>query len=140
MNMKDVIVPASVASVVFVLPPTARVQEQLCPAASDASQNMPSFVVAIANGAGHCDASYLNATLAREEQRTVCAEKSSGASGESNPDSGEICAIQTVTLIGSVQPAYCAAYNGHAYANQIGARYVGDPLKGGRWVDSSAGQ
>jgi hypothetical protein len=112
----------------------------LCPAASDTSQNMPSMVVAIANGAGRCDATYLNLILAREEQRTVCADRSSAASGESSSDSGETCTVQTVTVIGNKQPANCAAYAGHAFVNQIGARYMGDPLKGGRWVDSSTGQ
>jgi hypothetical protein len=111
----------------------------LCPVASETSQNMPSLVRAIANGAGRCDATYLNSTLATEEQRTVCADKSSAAGGANNPDSGETCAVQSVTVIGNEQPAYCAAYTGHTYANEIGARYVGDPLKGGCWVDSSAG-
>jgi hypothetical protein len=113
---------------------------KVCPAASDTSKNMPSLIQAIANGAGRCDATYLNATLAREEQRTVCADGSSIASGASNSDNGETCTVQTVTVIGNEQPAYCAAYTGHGYANQIGARYVGYPLKGGRWVDNSRGQ
>jgi hypothetical protein len=113
---------------------------KLCPAVSDTSQNVPSLVGAIANGAGRCDPTYLNATLGREEQRTVCADKSGSASDANNSDSGETCTVQTVTVIDNEQPAYCAAYAGHAYANQIGARHVGDPLKGGRGIDSSTGQ
>jgi hypothetical protein len=53
---------------------------KLCPAASDTTHNMSSMVRALANGAGRCDAAYLNATLAWQEQRTVCADQSSAPS------------------------------------------------------------
>jgi hypothetical protein len=99
----------------------------LCPAAHDTSQNMPSLVQSIANGAGRCDAAYLN-TLTRQEEKKVCNAYS------------DSCAVETVTVIDSTQPAYCAAYSGHPYVYQIGARYVGEPMNGGHWVDGATGQ
>jgi hypothetical protein len=102
---------------------------QKCPTASDTSQNMPSLVEAIVNGAGRCDASYLNATLTHEVQQQACPSDSQGWGDEEN------CYYQTITIIDNQMPSYCLAYAEHEYTYRISPKYVGDPMDGGRWVD-----
>lgn len=97
----------------------------LCPTASY-DNNMKSLVNAIANGAGRCDADYLNRTLAHQEERQVCPKSRWGW------DMGE-CTTELVTVISNSKPAYCMAYDGHSYTYKIGATYVGDPYNGGHW-------
>ncbi len=71
----------------------------LCPVSSETPQ-MKSLVNAIANGAGRCDAASLNTTLIAY---------TNGLQG---------CILGT-------KPAYCSAYEGHAYTDlHKGAHYV----------------
>ncbi len=93
---------------------------------------MPSLVEAIVNGAGRCDAAYLNRTLARRVQIRVCDEtKPYWYSREDyNP-----CHYETITVIDDRLPNYCVTYSGHDYTWKIGVKYVGEKMKGGKWVD-----
>lgn len=89
-----------------------------CPASND-SKEMSDLVQAISNGAGRCDAKYLNSTLA----------VSTGHGGDygSGP-----------TYISNQMPSYCTLYVGNAYTD-LGdtlPRYVGTPEKGGYWVEA----
>jgi len=87
---------------------------KLCPS-SDQSPEMQSFVNAIANGAGRCDAESLNAQMMVQ-----------GYDG-------------TTTYISSQLPDYCMAYIGNQYSNLGGTtpKYVGTPERGGYWVAAS---
>lgn len=87
---------------------------KLCPA-SDQTPQMQSFVEAIANGAGRCDAASLNAQMMVQ-----------GYDG-------------TTTYISAQLPDYCMAYIGNQYSNLGGTtpKYVGTPEKGGFWVAAS---
>lgn len=87
---------------------------KLCPA-SDQTPQMQSFVEAIANGAGRCDAASLNAQLMVQ-----------GYDG-------------TTTSISAQLPDYCMSYIGNQYSNLGGTtpKYVGTPEKGGFWVAAS---
>lgn len=117
-----------------------------CPTASY-DNNMKSLVQAIANGAGRCDANYLNATLTRTI--TVTEKATSGlkwVNGEWTQtwtpipqghycSDWETCRTREIVLIDNKKPAYCVAYDGHSYTWEIGATYVGDPYSGGHWED-----
>jgi hypothetical protein len=89
----------------------------LCPV-SQQSAAMRSLAVALAEGAGRCDAPFLNATLG---YTTV------------GPDGREVVAI------GNTWPGYCAAMYGHAYSGYQSTLtlpvYVGLPERGGFWVE-----
>lgn len=113
-----------------------------CPTASY-DNNMKSLVKAMANGAGRCDADYLNMTLARtvtvSERQTmqrvggrwtyVMTQLPEGSyCGET-----ETCQTRAITVIDNKKPAYCVAYDGHSYTWEVGAAYVGEPFSGGRW-------
>lgn len=82
---------------------------QLCPT-SDA--NTQSLMVALANGAGACDAATLNDAL-----RTQVYEGG--------------------TVISGQMPAYCNALFSHPYLQLNQPAYVGVPERGGFWVEQS---
>ncbi|MCF7221653.1 TrbM/KikA/MpfK family conjugal transfer protein [Marilutibacter chinensis] len=88
---------------------------QLCPASSQSSE-MSNLVEAISRGAGRCDAQSLNRTL---------------VFWRGSWDDGD-------TYISNQMPGYCAAYTGHQYTDldDTAPRYVGDPNRGGHWVES----
>jgi TrbM len=109
---------------------------KLCPASSGTDQNMPVLVNDIANGAGRCDASYFNASLAHAIQVRVCP---AGASWDQR--GGDDCTYKTIRVIDSRLPADCSTYTTNAYTYKLGVRYVGEPMDGGHWVDDAvAGQ
>jgi hypothetical protein len=87
----------------------------LCPAGNQTPQ-MQSFVNALANGAGRCDAASLNLAM--------------GVWG--NRDDG-------YTYISHRLPDYCSAYIGNQYSNLGGVtpKYVGAQERGGYWVAAS---
>jgi len=115
-----------------------------CPTASY-DNNMKSLVKAIANGAGRCDAGYLNATLARvvtitERQTTQRIGGRWTTVWTPLPEGSycgewESCQTREITVIDNKKPAYCVAYDGHSYTWEIGATYVGEPYSGGHWED-----
>lgn len=70
---------------------------QLCPASSDTANNMPNLVNAIANGAGRCDAAYLN----QANRYRV------GRRGDKR------------WRISSHIPNYCKAYSSHEYTYEV---------------------
>lgn len=85
-----------------------------CPA-SDSTPEMTSFVNALANGAGRCDAASLNVVLRVAGGR----------------DDGDV-------YISDKLPDYCAAYVTNSYTDLSAAipKYVGTPERGGVWVEA----
>lgn len=117
----------------------------LCPTASH-DDNMKNLVKAIANGAGRCDADYLNQVLARTITVT---EKATGGGKWVNGEwtqnwtplpegyycsDWETCRTREIVVIDNNKPGYCQVYQEHAYTYQVGAYYVGAPMTGGRWL------
>ena len=89
-----------------------------CPSSNDSSE-MQALVVAIANGAGQCDAASLNSEL----QQTF------------DDGNGGYLGI----IIGNQLPGYCNIYLNNQYV-QFGdsmPKYVGLPERGGLWVNAS---
>lgn len=86
---------------------------QMCPAANQSTE-MQSLVAAQANGAGMCDAVYLNQILRVN-------------TGQDLRDN----------FISNQMPANCAAYIGHAYSGRALPKYVGLPERGGNWVEQT---
>jgi hypothetical protein len=88
----------------------------LCPVAQQTPE-MRSLVAAMSQGAGRCDAPYLNATL------------SYGGGMDGGP-----------VYIGNTMPPYCQALYGHAYSGYQSTStlpvYVGMPERGGYWVEA----
>ncbi|MEX9225576.1 TrbM/KikA/MpfK family conjugal transfer protein [Providencia rettgeri] len=108
----------------------------LCPASSDAG--MPELVGAIANGAGRCDANYLNKQLYEEKEVQHC------SGSNKDPD----CWRETYYRIKNELPNYCRAYINHEWTDLNSTlRYEGSPEwikkesvagwnhSGGKWVD-----
>ena len=86
----------------------------MCPA-SNQDDGMRALVNDIANGAGRCDASSLNA-------------------------SGMVWNEQSGTrTVQNQAPGHCAAYHNNPYTDlgSTGTRYVGTPERGGYWVDAA---
>jgi hypothetical protein len=94
---------------------------------------MPVLVNDIANGAGRCDAAYINVALVSAVQIRVCP---AGASGDQR--AGDNCTYKTIRMIESRLPADCTAYTTKAYTYKLGVSYVGEPMDGGHWVDDAA--
>lgn len=101
----------------------------LCPASNQ--PNMPSLVTAIANGAGRCDAEYLNRFNTEQYTRQVC--RQTGV--RNREDDGVTCTTEVVTVISDSKPQYCTAYEHHNFTD-LNTRYLGDKFKGGRWYDA----
>ncbi len=119
---------------------------KLCPTSSDTSSaDMPALIDAIANGAGRCDAAYLNQANRHVVYRRVCNGVPNGPlrtremMAPRDPDQ-DGCSMQPVVVISANKPAYCAAYTANPNTYMLGVQYVGDPQKGGHWVDAAGGQ
>lgn len=107
---------------------------KLCPDANNESQNMPSLVEAIVNGAGRCDANYLNSKNIKHVEKLICPDYSRNWKWGRNYNNDE-CHYETVTIISNDLPGYCSTYANHGYTYQIAPTYKGDPMDGGYWVD-----
>ena len=94
----------------------------ICPTAKDVSANMPQLVEDIVNGAGRCDADFLNRTQRVRLQRNAC-------KSWSNNFVGNACYGIRDSL-----PNYCVAYWGNNYTDIDVAKYVGTVEQGGKWV------
>ena len=82
-----------------------------CPTVSSSNdQQMSTLISAIANGAGRCDAAFLNKYL-----------RSYGFRYNSISDK---------------LPSYCEIYSSHEYTDYSKPVYIGTPECGGYWVDS----
>jgi len=85
---------------------------KLCPRSNESPQ-MDSLIGAMSQGAGQCTANSLNARLR--------------------------ASIDDMVYIKNQMPDYCSAYTGHQYSNYTNdmlPKYVGLPLRGGRWVEA----
>lgn len=101
----------------------------MCPSSHDVSSNMPQFVEDIVNGAGRCDAEYLNRTQRVQLQRKVC-------TGWGGGDAGESCHTETYTAVKNSLPNYCVAYWGNNYTDLDIAKYIGTVEQEGKWVSN----
>lgn len=99
----------------------------MCPTAKDVSANMPQLIEDIVNGAGRCDADYLNRTQRVQLQRKVC-------KGWGNNFMSNSCPTETYYGIRNTLPNYCVAYWGNNYTDVDVARYVGTMEQEGKWV------
>lgn len=90
----------------------------LCPTAHDANANMPTLVNTIVEGAGRCDASYLNRhnISYRSVQKYQC----------SNSGRERLCGYVTVKerYINPTVPNYCKVYKDHEYTYNTGVKYI----------------
>lgn len=97
-----------------------------CPVVS--SPGMPELIQAIASGAGRCDADTLNKRL----KKTAYAVKEDWLGG----DAGSAVTVREFQAISDAKPLYCLAYDANEYTMDQTAKYVGDPFRGGKWVDA----
>lgn len=98
----------------------------MCPAHNE--PGMPSLITAIANGAGQCDAAFLNRFNKIEMDRKECKRVSWYENDQS-------CTTTRVELISDKKPIYCQVYESHEYTD-LNTRYIGNMLTGGRWADA----
>jgi len=98
----------------------------MCPAHNE--PGMPSLITAIANGAGQCDATYLNRFNKIKMNRKECTKDRFTRE--------QTCTTKEVELISNKKPAYCQIYESHEYTD-LNTRYVGDMRIGGRWADAN---
>ncbi|EJF7775387.1 MULTISPECIES: TrbM/KikA/MpfK family conjugal transfer protein [Enterobacterales] len=109
---------------------------KLCPAAEE--KGMPDLVNAIANGAGRCDAAYLNKFLYEEKREQKC--RSRGKE--------EDCWYETYYRIKNELPNYCRAYVNHEWTDLDSSLHYQGKMEwvkkesvagwnnqGGQWVD-----
>ncbi|BBL35995.1 hypothetical protein Nstercoris_02274 (plasmid) [Nitrosomonas stercoris] len=102
-----------------------------CPTAKDVSANMPQLVEGIVNGAGRCDADYLNRTQQIQMKRKVC----KGWNNNFMSNMSSACVTETYYGIKNSLPDYCVAYLDNSYTDAgIAPKYVGTMEQNGRWV------
>lgn len=89
----------------------------LCPTAHDSSSNMPTLVNAIVNGAGRCDADYLNTNNIsyRYVKKYQCSQGRERSCGYVNVRE---------RYINPTVPNYCKVYKDHEYTYNTGVKYV----------------
>lgn len=101
----------------------------LCPAANE--KGMPELISAIGNGAGRCDADYLNTHNKRTYRERVCTY-----TGIGRFEDNATCEVVTRTVISNTLPKYCGIYQNHEWTYQVGVKYVGTPESGGKWAEA----
>lgn len=99
----------------------------ICPVST--APNMSERIEEISQGAGRCDAEYLNTIYRSFVYRYKVIKRGF------NYYYKDITKIPTVK--NNKLPDYCVAYNDHAWTYDMSIKYVGDPLKGGKWVKAS---
>lgn len=87
----------------------------LCPASSE--EGMPALNDAIANGAGRCDASYLNRVMLQEKITHEC----------KGGYKDETCKVITWKRISSDLPGYCKVYRDNDFTD-LGLKFVGNSV------------
>lgn len=101
---------------------------KLCPSSQE--KGMPELVDAIANGAGRCDANELNRVMQRKKVVREC-KKIGLWQNETS------CTNKTIIYIEPKKPKYCTAYEQQGWTYKVDqVKYVGNPDKGGRWVNN----
>lgn len=102
-----------------------------CPASNE--PGMPNLVDTLTTAAGQCSASVLNRVLAQQVVIEVCEDNPRWGYGSEEP--AQICYEKVITVISSNLPGYCAAYAAHEWTWKVGVTYIGQPMKGGHWID-----
>ncbi|TCD12262.1 conjugal transfer protein [Lelliottia amnigena] len=87
----------------------------LCPASKE--EGMPALNDAIANGAGRCDADYLNRTMQEEKITSEC----------KGGNRYETCKVITWKRISSSLPGYCKIYRENDFTD-LGLNFVGESV------------
>jgi hypothetical protein len=82
----------------------------------------------MANGAGQCDAAALNRNIIYIEQQQC-----------TGFGDNQSCVTVEIPVINPQEPGYCVAYTTNVDTYMLGVTYVGEPLKGGHWVDAASG-
>ena len=101
-----------------------------CPASGE--PGMAQRIDAISQGAGKCDAEYLNSSYSGTAYKWR--KRGYNYGGDSAEPVYEVHPLRTVTL--TQLPAYCVVYNDHAWTYELSIRYVGRPAMGGYWIKS----
>ncbi|MFC1098361.1 TrbM/KikA/MpfK family conjugal transfer protein [Pasteurella multocida] len=97
---------------------------RLCPTSN--APGMPSLVNAIAEGAGRCDAEFLNKHNTKKMIKRVCIM---------NEEQGEYsCKDNIIYTVNPTRPQYCQVYDNHEYTD-FNTKYIGTPNEGGFWAD-----
>ncbi|WP_330454322.1 TrbM/KikA/MpfK family conjugal transfer protein (plasmid) [Pasteurella multocida] len=97
---------------------------KLCPTSNE--PGMPSLVSAIAEGAGRCDADFLNQNHTKKMVKRVCIM---------NEEQGEYsCHDNVINTVIPSKPHYCQIYDNHEYTD-FNTKYIGKPNEGGFWAD-----
>ena len=99
---------------------------QMCPASKE--PGMPDLISAISSGAGRCDAAMLN----QRNRRTAYRIRKDYL----NYETGAAQYVTQFEAIDDVKPLYCLVYENNEYTADLGTKYVGDPFKGGFWVEA----
>lgn len=99
---------------------------RMCPAAKE--PGMPELVDALATGAGNCDAAMLNARNQRTAYRSY--QVYGGA------DAGYVVYVTEFQAIDNIKPLYCQVYENNQLTIDLSTKYVGEPFKGGYWVNA----
>jgi len=104
----------------------------ICPTGNE--PGMPERLDAIARGAGKCDPDYLNSVFAGTAYQWRHRRRYPSAFATDDKDRYEVHKIKTVTQ--NKLPAYCTIYNDHEWTYKLSVKYVGEPVKGGYWVQA----
>lgn len=103
---------------------------QLCPTSNETPE-MQALVSAISQGAGRCDADFLN----RTNKKTVTYKVRERHREDANYKWYWV--EKEKEVISSQAPNYCGIYANHEFTDLVTAKYVGDEMNGGRWVEAS---
>ena len=95
----------------------------LCPASNE--PQMPALINAIGNGAGRCDAEFLN-------KHNIFTYEYQYSTGWGDNQTWHTV---TATAVSDALPKYCGIYHNHEFTYEIGVKYVGEPKLGGKWVN-----
>ena len=106
-----------------------------CPTVGE-DADMPRLVEVILEGAGRCNAELLNRQLRERIVIEECIPYDQWMRLDRDTrQSTSRCRDKYVWIIDDRLPSYCRTYAGHEYTWKVGVNYVGEPLKGGHWVD-----
>lgn len=99
----------------------------LCPTSHETPE-MQALVSAISQGAGRCDAQFLNTS----NKKTITYREYERQYEDGNYKYYWVTKKKEV--IDSKAPNYCSIYQNHEFTDLATAKYVGDEFNGGRWV------
>lgn len=99
----------------------------LCPTSHE-SPEMKALVSAISQGAGRCDAQFLN----QSNKKTITYQEYERVYEDGRYKWEWVTKQKEV--ISSKAPNYCSVYENHEFTDLVTAKYVGEEIQGGHWV------